>query len=129
MLVAHGNAHSQLNIAVGTWQKAFIAIIIFVAPLIAAIMLWTRMRKLGAVLLGLSLASSLIFGVSYHFLIAGPDNAIRKYHSHWGSVFSATAILLALLEAAGLTLCIFALLAEPSGAAASDMHSRPRRRA
>jgi hypothetical protein len=129
VLVAHGSAHSHLNIAVGAWQKAFIAIIIFIVPLIAMMMLWTRVRKLGVVLLGLSLAGSLVFGVSYHFLIAGPDNAFGQYHSHWGSAFQATAILLALIEAAGLTLCIFVLLAQPSGAAASEMHSRPRRSA
>jgi hypothetical protein len=119
VLVAHGSAHSHLNIAVGTGQKAFIAIIIFVVPLIAMMMLWTRLRKLGGILLGLSLAGSLVFGVSYHFLIAGPDNAFGQYYSHWSSAFRATAILLALIEAAGLTLCTFVLLAKPSGAAAS----------
>jgi hypothetical protein len=123
-LVAHGSAHSHLNISPGTWQKAFIASIIFVIPLIAMMMLWTRLRKLGAVLLGLSLAGSLVFGVSYHVLIAGPDNAFGQYHSHWGSAFRVTAILLALIEAAGLTLGIFVLLTEPSGAAASPIHSR-----
>jgi hypothetical protein len=127
VLVAHGSAHSQLNISLGTWQKAFIAIIIFVVPLIAMMLLWTRVRKLGVVLLGLSLAGSLVFGAGYHFLIAGPDNAFGQYHSHWGFAFRATAILLAVIEAAGFTLCILVLPAEPSGAAASDMHSRPGR--
>jgi len=122
-LVAHGSAHSHLNIAVGKWQKAFIAIIIFVVPLIATMMLWTRVRKPGVILLGLSLAGSLVFGVSYHFLSAGPDSVFGQYHSHWGSAFRATAILLALIEAAGLMLCVFVLLAEPSGTAASGMHS------
>jgi hypothetical protein len=101
-----------------TWQKAFIAFVIFLVPLIATLMLWTRVRKLGVILLGLSLAGSLVFGVSYHFLIAGPDNALGPYHYHWGSAFRATAVLHALIEAAGLTLCILVLPAEPSGAAA-----------
>jgi hypothetical protein len=51
----------HLNIGVITWQKAFIAIVIFVVPLIATLMLWTRVRKLGVILLGLSLAGSLVF--------------------------------------------------------------------
>jgi hypothetical protein len=96
-------------------QKAFIAVVIFVVPLIATLMLWTRVRKLGVILLGLSLAGSLVFGASYHFVIAGPDNALGPYSSDWESAFRATAILLALIEAAGLTLCIFVLPAEPSG--------------
>jgi len=99
VLVAHGSAHSQLHIGVGTWQKAFIAIVIFMVPLIATVMLWTRVRKLGVILLGVSLAGSLVFGVSYHFVIAGPDNALGPYHSDWESAFRATAALLALIEA------------------------------
>jgi hypothetical protein len=107
VLVVHGGAHSHLNIGVSAWQKAFIAIIIFVTPLIATMMLWTRARKLGVVLLGLSLAGSLVFGVSYHFVIAGPDNALGPYHSDWGFAFRATAALLALMETAGLAWCIW----------------------
>lgn len=125
--VAHGSAHSHLSIGLATWQKAFVAIIIVVAPLIAVMMLWTRARKLAVVLLGLSLSGSLVFGAIYHFLIAGPDRAFGQYHSHWGSAFRATAILLALLEAAGLTLCISAWLAEPSSAKPSDTQLRSRR--
>lgn len=126
VLVAHGGVHSQLNIAVGTWQKLFIAMIIFVSPLIATMMLWTRMQELGVVLLGLSLAGSLVFGVSYHFLITGPDNVLGPYHSHWGTAFRTTAVLLALIEAAGSALCIFVLLNKPSAAVTSKMRSRRR---
>ena len=81
--------------------------VIFVIPLMAAMMLWTRQQKLGFILLGSSLAGSLVFGVSYHFLVVGSDNGLGQYHSHWGSVFRATALLLALFEAAGLTLCLW----------------------
>ena len=115
VLIAHGSAHSHLNIGVTAWQEAFIAIVIFMIPLVSTIMLWTRVQKIGVTLLGLSLAGSLVFGGSYHFLIAGPDNALGHYHSHWGSVFQATAGLLALIEGAGLTWCMWALCAEPSG--------------
>jgi len=115
VLVVHGRAHSHLHIGVGTWQKAFIAIVIFVVPLIATMMLWTRVRKFGAILLGLSLAGSLVFGVSYHFLIAGPDNALGQYHCYWGSAFRSTAIMLALIEAAGLTWCTWTLCSAPPG--------------
>lgn len=109
VLVVHGSAHSHLNIGVDAWQKAFIAIVIFIVPLVATMMLWTRAQKLGVVLLGLSLASSLVFGVSYHFLISGPDNALGQYHSHWASTFEATAVFLALIEAAILVWCVWEL--------------------
>jgi hypothetical protein len=116
VLVAHGSAHSHLSIGVNTWQKAFITIIIFVVPLVATMMLWSRWRKLGVMLLGLSLAGSLIFRVSYHFAVAGPDNALGHYHSPWGSAFLVTAILLALTEAAGIFWCIWILRPGLSGA-------------
>jgi imidazolonepropionase-like amidohydrolase len=45
VLVVHGAAHYHLSIGVSTWQKAFIAVIIFAVPLIATMMLWTRVRK------------------------------------------------------------------------------------
>jgi len=112
VLIAHGGAHSHLHIGVGTWQKAFIAIIIFMAPLIGTVMLWTRLRKLGVILLGLSLAGSFVFGVSYHFLIAGSDNALGPHYSHWGCAFRATSILLALIEAAGFIWSIWILPAD-----------------
>jgi len=115
VLVAHGSAHSHLHIGVDTWQKAFIAIVIFMAPLIATVMLWTRARERGVILLGISLAGSLAFGVSYHFVIAGPDNAFGSYHSDWESAFRATAVLLTLIEATGLGWCIWLQHFKPSG--------------
>jgi hypothetical protein len=115
VLVVHGSAHSHLSIGVSTWQKAFIAIVIIVTPLVATTMLWSRRRKLGVILLGLSLAGSLAFGVSYHFLIPGPDNAIGMFRSDRRPAFQATAVLLALTEAAGFIWSILVLRGELSG--------------
>lgn len=106
VLVVHGTAHAHLSIGASAWQKAFIAGIIFAAPLIATVLLWTRMRELGVFLLGLSLTGSLVFGVRYHFLTAGPDNVRAPCHSPWSLAFQATAILLAMIEVAGLSWCI-----------------------
>ena len=106
VLVVHGASHADLSIGASAWQKAFIGGVIFAAPLIATLLLWTRMRELGVVLLGLSLTGSLVFGVRYHFLIAGPDNVRGQCHSPWSLAFQATAILLATIEVAGLSWCI-----------------------
>lgn len=106
VLVIHGASHAHLSLGASAWQKAFIGGIIFAAPLIATVLLWTRMRELGVLLLGLSLTGSLVFGVSYHFLIAGQDNVRGQCHSPWGLAFQATAILLAMIEVAGLSWCM-----------------------
>ena len=37
VLLAHGSVHSHLNIGLGIWQKAFIAIIIFMVPVAATV--------------------------------------------------------------------------------------------
>ena len=114
ILAVHGGAHSHLNIGTSAWQKAFIAIVIFAAPLFATVLLWTRMRELGVLLLGLSLTGSFVFGISYHFLIAGPDNVQGQCHSPWCLAFQATAILLAVIEVAVVSWCIRSWRGSPS---------------
>lgn len=109
VLVVHGAAHIHLSIAASKWQKSFIVIIIFVGPLVATTLLWSRRPKLGTILLGLSSAGSLAFGASYHFLIAGPDNAIGPVHSDWTYAFRASAVVLGVIEAAGIIWCLQAL--------------------
>src|SRR5829696_6758690 len=60
------------------WQLAFIALVIFAAPVVAAVLLWTRYRVTGAWLLVASMAGSLVFGLLYHFLVPGSDNVFAQ---------------------------------------------------
>lgn len=98
VLVVHARAHSQLHIAVGTWQGVFIALVMFIGPLLAVVLLRTRLQRTGLILLLASMAGSLAFGLSYHFLFAGADNALGMNRGHWQSVFRTTAVLLAVIE-------------------------------
>jgi len=109
VVLAHGKAHGQLEIVPDAWQRAFIAGVIVLCPLIAMALLWTRLWKTGFTLLALSMAGSLVFGLIYHFLLAGPDNALGLHHGHWQSVFGTTALLLALIESAGVVWPFWAL--------------------
>ena len=101
VLLAHSAAHVELDINPSPWQTYFIVIVIYLAPLAALLMLWTRPRAGGLILLALSMAGSLVFGVAYHFLIASGDNVFSLGHDHGTALFVATSVLLAVVEAAG----------------------------
>ena len=103
VLLIHGNAHLHLHIDMQRWQSAFIAIVIFVGPVLATALLWTRLHKAGAALMALTMASAFAFGVINHFLIPGSDNALELHLGQsWKSLFVISAIGLGLIEAGGL---------------------------
>ena len=105
-LLGHAASHAHLAIGVDTWQSAFIAVVIFAAPLLAMILLWMRFQTAGVFLLGASMAGSLIFGVYYHFVVAGADNAFEMGPGDWNTAFRITAGLLAAIEALGCAWCV-----------------------
>ena len=109
ILLAHGSGHAHLGIGTNTWQSAFIAIVIFAGPLIAMVLLWTRVQMTGVRLLGSAMAGALAFGLYYHFAAPGADNALELRHSGWSTVFLATAVLLAVVEAVACGWCFLVL--------------------
>ena len=97
--MAHGSAHSHLGIGLSAWQKAFVGIIITAGPLVAMSFLWTRLQRVGTNLLGWTMAGSLIFGLYYHFIMPGADNALGLAPGEWSIGFFITSVLLAVIEA------------------------------
>ena len=97
----HGVAHEQLGINLTFAQKLFVLMVIILGPLLALLLLWTRLRKWGAALLLLSMLGSLIFGVVNHFLIASADHVLHLPAGEWRLVFQLTAGLLTLTELLG----------------------------
>jgi hypothetical protein len=99
--IVHGAAHVDLQIDLSTPQKLFVLLVINVCPLMAMALLWTRHRRAGLVLLCVSMGASLLFGVWNHFVVPGPDHVGEVAPGAMGHVFQTTAVLLALVEAAG----------------------------
>ena len=99
--VAHGGSHAGQQVPLASWQWAYVVVVIFCAPIVAAALLWTRLRVAGAWLLFSSMAASLAFGLVFHFLIGGPDNAFSRHHGPGHVGFAATAVLVALSQAVG----------------------------
>lgn len=98
--IPHGRAHSDLHIHLEPWQSVFILLVITTLPFVSVIAMWKNAR-LGFLLLLLSMAASLVFGVFYHFVAVGPDNVATLPSQPSAQTFRWTAIALAVSEAAG----------------------------
>ena len=104
----HSIAHRLMHIEMSTWQNIYIALVILVAPIAAGVLLWRRFR-LGFIVLALSMAGSFVFGVYYHFIVAGPDNALSLHPHAWSQAFLISAALLAVVELAGVVVGLFGI--------------------
>lgn len=102
VVLLHGEAHARLAVELGSWQTVFAATVIVLAPLVAAVLLWTRYWCSGALLLAASMAGSLVFGVYHHFVAVSPDHVSHLPPGEARELFRVTAWLLPISEAAGL---------------------------
>jgi len=109
VVLGHGVAHEQLHIQPNIWQRTFIALVIFIGPVVAMALLWTRLQKMGLVVLLLTMAGSLFFGAAYHFFVPGSDNALELPPGHWESLFKTSATWLAVIETGAVAWCVWAL--------------------
>ena len=107
--IAHGLAHGELGIGLTPLGSAFVIVVIMVLPLIAMALLWTVRKRLGLILLTLSMFGALLFGLYHHFAIAGPDHVHAQPSGGWGSMFVLTSYLLLISEALGTYVGFFFL--------------------
>jgi len=105
----HGLAHKRAAVTLSTFGSVYVLIVITLAPLVAGLLLWTRWRRFGGLLLAASMLGSFVFGAWYHFLDAGSDN-IAEVHGPWHSTFAWTAVALAALELMGVLAGLMASL-------------------
>jgi hypothetical protein len=98
---AHGSAHAHLGVNLNLGQSLFVVLVITAAPLVSMILLWTQLRRLGAALLFLSMAGSLVFGLAYHFVIVSNDHVLHLPAGEWQLIFQITAALLFATEICG----------------------------
>lgn len=111
--IVHGMAHARLATGLDAAQKAFVAVVILAAPLVAGYLLWKGQLRTGGWLLAISMAGAFVFGVYFHFILPGPDNVGQPDpmapHS-WRELFEYTAIDLAIVEALGVLLGLAVLI-------------------
>ena len=106
----HALAHIGANIWLSFLGNAFVVVVILVAPLVSLFLLHTaRLERLGALLLFLSMLAAFLFGVWNHFLLPGSDNIGQVPPGVWQQPFQVTAVLLTILQAAGIGIGLWCL--------------------
>ena len=107
--IVHGRAHERLVVGLSNWQNIYVMTVIVVAPLIAVALIWTRYARTGLVLLVISMAGSLIFGVAYHYVVISPDHVSHIPPGEAQGLFRMTALLLVLTEVFGIAVGLWGL--------------------
>lgn len=98
--ILHGWAHQGAMVTLTPFGNVYVAGVITLMPVVAAVFLFARKQRIGALLLGISMLGSFVFGFWYHFLSQTNDN-VTQVHGPWHSTFLWTAIALAVIELAG----------------------------
>ena len=99
--IAHALAHRELHVGLALPASIFVIVVVLIVPLLAMGLLWTAEKRLGLMLLSLSMSGSLLFGLYHHFLAMGPDHVDSQPWSPWGLAFGLTAYGLLITEAVG----------------------------
>jgi len=110
----HGNAHTQLGIGLPPWKTAFVFAVILIAPIVAAVLVWTRYILAGLWVFSLCMLGAFLFGAYHHYVMVSPDNIghlpAGSPESH--GQFITSAAVIALLELAASLYGAFCLWRE-----------------
>ena len=100
----HGWAHGVLAVGLPPEKDVFVLVVVLIAPVVAAALVWTRWVPAAVWLFVLSMLGALVFGVYHHFVMISPDHVAhlpagtRAAHLH----FTVSAAAIAALELAGV---------------------------
>jgi hypothetical protein len=109
----HGLAHVKTPVPLSLPQSLFVGIVIFLTPILAAVLLWTQFYRMGSWLLLGAMSGSLLFGVYNHYMVVSPDHFTQVSFAGWGLLFQVTALLIALVDGLGCGVGAWALRAVP----------------
>lgn len=107
--IVHGVAHRELSVGLAPPDSLFVIAVVLVCPLLAMGLVWTAKRRLGLILLSLSMFGSFLFGLYHHFLVISPDHVHSQPASAWGMAFVLTAYGLLVTEAIGAYVGVYFL--------------------
>jgi hypothetical protein len=107
----HGAAHSGAEVPTTVLQNAFVWIVILMGPLVALWLIRSD-RRFGAEVLALTMGGALVFGLVNHFIVDSVDHVSRVTNATWRLPFQVSAVLLLLLEVAGVWIAAVAIAAK-----------------
>lgn len=105
----HGGAHLSVPVALAPLQMLFVGLVVVSLPLIAAALLWTKLKKVAVVLYTGSMAAALLFGIVNHYILISPDNVTCVPPGDHRMTFIVSAGLVAGSELIGMLLGVLAL--------------------
>ena len=98
--IVHGLAHRELRVGLAPLDSIFVIVVVLILPLVAMALVWAAQKRLGLILMSLSMLASLLFGLYHHFLVISPDHVHSQPASPWGIAFVLTAYGLLITERA-----------------------------
>ena len=113
----HGDAHTRLAIELPPEKTAFVLLVILVAPIVAAALVWTRFAHVGLWVFVISTLGALLFGVYHHYVMVSPDNVAHLPAGNPGhhSQFISSAAVIAFLELVSVVYGLFCLYSRRVG--------------
>jgi hypothetical protein len=109
VIILHGLAHLNVPVPISMSQSLFIGTVIVLAPIVAAILLWSSFEQVGHWLFLGSMTGALLFGLYNHFIAISPDHISQIPFTEWGALFQVTAILLLIIEGIGCAVGLWTL--------------------
>jgi hypothetical protein len=103
----------KVPVPLSSLQSFFIVTVIFLIPIIAAVLLWTPFDRIGNWLLLSSMAGAILFGIYNHLLVMSPDHMSQVPFANWGLLFQMTAILTLIVDGFGCWIGVWGLKAIP----------------
>ncbi len=110
-LIVHSQSHQAIPVPLSALQNAFAVLVIVIAPLVAAALIWRGFARIGGTLLGAAMLGAFLFGFINHYVLDSPDNVAQIPATDWGSAFTLSAHALALLELGGVAAAFWLLSA------------------
>ena len=101
--------HRELHIGLSPPASIFVIAVVLFLPLVAMGLLWTTAKRLGLILLSISMFGSLLFGMYHHFLAMSSDDVHSQPPNALGLTFVLTAYGLSVTEAIGAFVGIYVL--------------------
>ena len=102
--MVHGAAHAKAQVPLSHAATLFVYIVILAGPLAGLGLAWLS-EQFGVWVIALTLAGSFVFGLVNHFVLSSPDH-VAQVAAPWRPMFATTAVLLAVIEAAGFVLAL-----------------------
>ncbi len=98
--VYHGWSHFAAMVPTNVMQNVFIVTVVFTLPVLAVVLLVRGKVQAGRVIFTLSMLSSLIFGVVFHFILDTAD-LCANVDGTGSRMFAVSALMLATVEGMG----------------------------